>query len=195
MEELDPQQNPLDLFSSWMKEAEASEPNDPTAAALATSHLNVASVRMVLVKGIAERGLHFFTNLESQKGRELSANPFASLCFHWKTLRKQVRFSGKVQRLSTVEVEQYFHSRSRKSQFAAAVSKQSCPLDSRIVLEREVAEYTQALGDNPVPLPDTWVGYTLEPLEVEFWSDGPDRLHDRLLFRRNETWSAELLYP
>ena len=194
--DLDSAQDPLELFKRWMSEAEASEPNDPSAAALATSHLNVPSVRMVLVKGFDGDALRFFTNAGSQKGRELTANPFAALCFHWKTLRKQIRFSGKTRLLDRREVEEYFHSRGRGSQIAAAVSKQSHSLTSREELEKEVAEYKASLGEASVPLPDDWVGYALEPLEIEFWSDGADRLHDRVLFRRNDDgWSATRLYP
>ena len=133
----------------------------------------VPSVRMVLIKGADNRGLRFFSNAESQKGRELEANPQAALCFHWKSLRKQVRFEGRVSPLDCSEVDAYFHSRSRDSQIAAAVSKQSHVLASHKELFDEARAYAASLGDAPVPLPETWTGYLLRPNVVEFWQDGP----------------------
>ena len=184
-------------FQEWLSLAGKSEPNDPNAAALATAtSAGVPSLRMVLMKGADERGLRFFTNNDSQKGHQLQENPFAALCFHWKTMRKQVRFEGEVHALGRDEVETYFHSRSRASQIAAAVSAQSSPLPSRKDLESSVRTRTESLKDKPVPLPDFWVGYVLEPRVIEFWSDGPDRLHDRMQFTRTpEGWTSQRLYP
>ena len=189
--------NPWDVFQQWMAEAEQSEPNDPNAAALATSTPDGApSVRMVLIKGVSERGLRFFSNDDSQKGEELMGNPHAAIVLHWKSLRRQVRFSGTVSLLSSEETDEYFHSRSRRSQIAAAVSQQSRPLASRGQMEQEVAAYTAKLGEDPVPLPDHWRGFLLAPNTVEFWADGPDRMHDRVQFRaQHDGWRAERLYP
>ena len=195
--ELDSITGPIEAFQDWLKAAETSEPNDANAAALATATAaGVPSVRMVLVKGSNERGLRFFTNADSQKGIELQENPVAALCFHWKTMRRQVRFAGEVVALSEDETERYFHSRSRASQIAAAVSKQSHSLGSRSELEVAVREYTAQHEGAPVPLPKDWVGFLLIPSSIEFWMDGPDRLHDRLLFKRvGNEWQTQRLYP
>jgi pyridoxamine 5'-phosphate oxidase len=187
---------PLELFERWLREATASEPNDPNAAALATA--NVAgepSVRMVLVKRTDHRGFCFFTNAESQKGCELSENPQAALCFHWKTLRRQVRVAGPVTPLADAEVDEYFHSRSRGSQTGAAVSQQSRPLASREDLEHQVKQFIDEHPGN-IPRPGYWRGYCVEARRVEFWMDGPDRLHDRIRFTRTgDSWERVRLYP
>ncbi len=190
-------QEPMLVVREWLALAETSEPNDPNAAALATSTPDgVPSVRMVLVKGVEDRGLQFFTNRGSQKGEELLTNPKAAMCLHWKSLRRQVRLAGHVEQLSREETARYFHSRSRGSQIAAAVSLQSQPLSSREVLDKAVRDYAETLGNIEVPLPEAWAGFLLVPRRIEFWSDGKDRLHDRMLFRRNgEHWSHERLYP
>lgn len=189
--------NPWDTFERWMAEAEASEPNDPNAAALATSlEDGTPSVRMVLVKGASNRGLRFFTNEESQKGQELLHNPRAAMVLHWKSLRRQVRFAGNISRLSHEETDEYFHSRGRRSQVAAAISQQSRPVPSREQMDREVQEYSATLGGAPVPLPPHWGGFLLTPQMIEFWADGPDRLHDRVQFHReSDTWHGQRLYP
>lgn len=189
--------DPIALFQEWLKLAESSEPNDPTAAALATASTEaVPSVRMVLVKGIDGQGFRFYTNAGSQKGHEIAENPHASLCFHWKSLRRQVRVSGRVEPLSSQETETYFHSRSRRSQIGAAVSQQSRPLASRGDLEQQVAAFETKHPDGDVPKPDFWCGYLIRPDLVEFWIDGADRLHDRRLFTRaGKDWTASLLYP
>ena len=151
---------------------------------------------MVLIKGADERGLRFFTNEESQKGRQLRKNPLAALCLHWKSLRRQVRFEGHVSELGRDEVETYFHSRSRGSQIAAAVSAQSQTLGSRQELEDATRAYAEKLGQEAVPLPQHWVGYLIVPGLIEFWLDGPDRLHDRMQFRREgQAWTPRRLYP
>ncbi len=190
-------QDPVKAFHQWLGLAEQSEPNDSNAAALATATRSGApSVRMVLIKGAEDRGLRFFTNDESQKGSELHENPFAALCFHWKSLRRQVRFEGAVTVLDRNETEVYFHSRSRASQIAAAVSAQSRLLGARSALEEATQAYAASLGEAAVPLPEHWAGYLLVPHLIEFWMDGPDRLHDRLQFSRSgDTWSVRRLYP
>jgi pyridoxamine 5'-phosphate oxidase len=190
-------QDPLETFHAWLRLAGQSEPNDPNAAALATATAQGRpSVRMVLIKQADTNGFRFFTNAQSQKGRELAENPWASLCMHWKSLRRQIRVEGPVTSLSDEESDQYFHSRSRRSQIAAAVSLQSERLDSRGVLERSVEEFTASHGGAEIPRPDFWRGYVLKAQSIEFWSDGPDRLHSRTLFTRNgDVWESALLYP
>ena len=187
---------PFALFRTWMKEAESSEPNDPNGAALATATASgLPSVRMVLIKRVDERGFCFFTNAGSHKGIDLAQNAQAALLFHWKSLRRQVRVEGAVRAMEAADVDAYFHSRSRKSQIGAAVSQQSRPLPSREVLEQQVRSFTEEHAGE-IPRPDYWQGYTVEPERIEFWKDGPDRLHDRLLFTREAgAWQTVLLYP
>ncbi len=187
---------PLELFQDWMHEAEASEPNDPNAVALATATKSGApSVRMVLMKRFSADGFCFFTNEESEKGRQLTENAQAAMCFHWKSLRRQVRLEGSVGVLPPADVDEYFHSRSRRSQLGAAVSQQSRPLESRAILEEQVRAFEQRFPDE-VPRPDYWRGYCLKPERIEFWIDGPDRLHDRFLFQRaGDQWLVQRLYP
>ncbi len=189
--------NPIDLFGRWMCDAEASEPNDPIAAALATcTQDGRPSVRMVLVKGHDASGFSFYTNAESRKGGELGSNPHAALCFHWKSMRRQVRIEGTVSALPSEMSDHYFHSRSRGSQIAAAVSEQSRPLASRDDLEREVAEFTTRHGSGEIPRPAFWKGFLLRPQTIEFWIEGKDRLHDRILFTQaNGAWTSQRLYP
>ena len=188
--------DPLAIFHAWMEEAKASEPNDPNAVALATSTVDgQPSVRMVLMKRADERGFAFFTNEQSQKGLELSANPRAAMCFHWKSLRRQVRLEGTISEQTAAEVDTYFHSRSRRSQLGAAASQQSRPLQRRKALEDAVAELDQRYPEE-IPRPPYWVGYLLKPERVEFWQDGPDRLHDRAAFTRSaDGWTSQRLYP
>ncbi len=188
--------DPMDVFRAWFGEAVESEPNDANAVALATSTLTgESSVRMVLMKGMDELGFRFFTNAESEKGEQISENPRASMCFHWKSLRRQVRLRGPVSELPDAETDLYFHSRSRRSQLGAAVSAQSRPLASRALLEEMVRTIDREFpGD--VPRPASWKGYCLRPERVEFWADGPDRLHDRFLFERAPVgWRVERLFP
>jgi pyridoxamine 5'-phosphate oxidase len=188
--------DPVSLFRAWLAEAEAEEPNDPNAVALATATPDgVPSVRMVLLKGVDERGFAFYTNAESRKGAELAANPRAAMCFHWKSLRRQVRVEGTVTELPPTEADAYFHSRSRGSQLGAAVSRQSRVLESREVLEEMVRRYaTQVEGE--IPRPDRWKGYVLRPERIEFWINGADRLHDRFLFVRDRyVWAKSRLFP
>ncbi len=188
--------DPIGRFREWLREAEASEPNDPNAAALATSTADgEPSARMVLVKRVDDRGFCFFTNGESQKGRELSENPRAALCFHWKTLRRQVRITGLVTELEGGEVDAYFHSRSRNSQISAAISAQSRPLPSREELVDKITAFAEH-HRGEIPRPSYWRGYCVSAKRIEFWMDGPDRLHDRILFTRaGNAWESTRLYP
>lgn len=188
--------DPIALFSQWLNEAERYEPNDPNAAALATATPDgMPSVRMVLIKRVDERGFCFFTNAQSKKGMQILANPKAALCFHWKSLRRQVRVEGPVTAMAPADVDAYFQSRSRNSQLGAAVSQQSRPLASRAILEAEFRNFAQ---EHPaeVPRPAYWCGFCVYPELIEMWMDGPDRLHDRLLFTRGAgKWGRTLLYP
>jgi pyridoxamine 5'-phosphate oxidase len=191
--------DPFALFGAWFTEAEASEPNDPNAMALATVAADgMPSVRMVLLKGFDETGFVFFTNLESRKGEQLKANPKAALCFHWKTLQRSVRVEGLVRPVSPAEADAYFATRPRSSRIGAWASKQSRPLASRFDLERRIAEYTARFGLGEVPRPPFWSGFRLAPLRIEFWKNGAFRLHDRLVFTRAdlaEGWTIERLFP
>lgn len=188
---------PFGLFAEWFSEAKRSEPNDPEAVALATVDAHgMPNVRMVLLKGADERGFVFFTNFESAKGRELVANPDAALCFHWKSLRRQVWVRGHVSPVSGAEADAYFQSRERGSRIGAWASKQSRPLESRFALEKSVASYTAKFGLGEIPRPDYWSGFRIAPVSIEFWKNGLFRLHDRLLFTRTATgWEKTRLYP
>ncbi len=188
--------DPILIFAGWLEEASRSEINDPNAAALATATPNgIPSVRMVLVKSADERGFGFYTNARSRKGVELAANPRAALCFHWKTLRRQVRVEGTVSEISAPEADVYFHSRSRGSQLGAAVSRQSETLESRKVLV-EMVRKLEEQTPGEVPRPEWWKGYMLYPEQVEFWIGEQDRLHDRILFERSGTeWVKRRLFP
>ena len=188
--------DPIALFKDWLKAAESSEPNDPNAAALATATADGRpSVRMVLVKGVDERGFCFFTNAKSRKGVELQSNPRAALCLYWKALRRQVRVEGPVSELESADVDAYFYTRSRDSQIGAAVSRQSRPLGSREQLEAQVRQFA-AEHPGQVPRPSYWKGYCVYPEQIEFWINGENRLHNRFLFtRENGGWKTIRLYP
>jgi pyridoxamine 5'-phosphate oxidase len=188
--------DPVALFGAWMKEAETSELNDASAGALATtSRDGMPNVRMVLVKQIDERGFCFYTNAESQKGLELADNPRAAICFHWKSLRRQVRVAGTVTELSAAEADDYFHSRPRLSQLGAVASEQSRVLASREVLVARVKDLEKRFPGE-IPRPEYWRGYVLMPEWIEFWKSGEGRLHDRFLFSRSgEGWRKERLFP
>lgn len=189
-------QDPIALFAAWLQEAEASEPNDPNAAALATATTGgVPSVRMVLVKQVDARGFAFFTNAESRKGLELAVNPRAAMCFHWKSLRRQVRVEGVVSKLPAVDADAYFRTRTKMSQLSAVASEQSRVLGSREELEARVRELG-AQYPNEVPRPDYWRGYVMRPERIEFWIQRIARLHDRFLFvRSGEEWVSQRLFP
>jgi pyridoxamine 5'-phosphate oxidase len=190
---------PLALFQEWYEEAKLSEPGDPNAMSLATVDAGgMPNVRMVLLKDLDRRGFTFYTNLESAKGIELLAVPRAAACFHWKSLRRQVRFRGPVERVADEEADQYFATRPRQSRIGAWASQQSRPLESRFALEKSVATHAArfALGD--VPRPAHWSGFRILPFSIEFWHDRPFRLHDRLSFSRaalGEPWTRARLYP
>ena len=188
--------DPIELFGEWMREAERSEPNDANAVALATATADgVPSVRMVLMKQVDAKGFCFFTNAESEKGVQILENPRAAMCFHWKTLRRQVRVAGPVAELPPADVDEYFHSRSRRSQIGAAVSEQSRPLGSREDLEARLARFSEEHPD-VVPRPEYWRGYCVRAERMEFWMDGTDRLHDRFLFVAGaDGWTMQRLYP
>ena len=188
--------DPVAVFRGWLAEAETTEINDPNAVALATAtREGVPSVRMVLLKQLDARGFVFFTNAESQKGWELKENPVAAMCFHWKTQHRQVRVEGTVTELPGVESDAYFASRSRGSQLGAAVSRQSQLLESRDVLVEMVKE-CEAGFPREIPRPDYWGGYVLWPRRLEFWQQGVDRLHDRMVFvREADTWVGTRLFP
>jgi pyridoxamine 5'-phosphate oxidase len=188
---------PFSLFGTWLKEAESAEPNDPTALALATVDADgMPNVRMVLLKAFDLDGFVFFTNYESQKGQELLGQKKAAMVFHWKSLRRQVRVRGDIETVSDAEADAYYETRARRSRIGAWASKQSRPLESRFALEKAVAEYTLKFGIGHIPRPPHWSGFRLKPISIEFWADGPFRLHDRVEFRRaGEGWEKVRMYP
>jgi pyridoxamine 5'-phosphate oxidase len=189
--------DPIALFSEWLTEAEQSEPNDPTAMCLATvDAAGRPSARMVLLKGVDPRGFVFYTNLDSRKGAELAGQGVAALCFHWKSLRRQVRVEGPVEPVTAAEADLYFASRARISQLGAWASQQSRPLDSRATLEERLAEAQARFDGLDVTRPPNWSGFRVLAQAIEFWRDQPYRLHDRVVFRRVEQgWTSGRLYP
>ena len=191
--------DPLELFGAWYAEAATSEPNDPSAMALATVGPDgTPAVRMVLLKDYDAAGFVFYTNYESRKGNHLLAHPKAALLFHWKSLRRQVRLEGPVTKTTAAEADAYFASRARGSQVGAWASEQSRPLESRFALEKRVAEFGAKYLVGSVPRPPHWSGFRLQPTLIEFWQDGAFRLHDRLEYRREsaaEPWATRTLYP
>ncbi len=193
-------QEPFVLFTRWLKEATTSEINDPNAMALATvDATGLPNVRMVLLKDFSSKGFIFYTNYESCKGQEILASMKASLSFHWKSLHRQVRIRGIVEKVNTQEADAYFQSRSRESQIGAWASKQSQILDNRFTLEKAIAKYTAQYAAKKIPRPPHWSGFCVNPLSIEFWCDRPFRLHDRLLFTRasikQNNWKKQKLYP
>ena len=195
----DPQlHDPFALFDDWFAAARASEPNDPEAMALATADRDGRpSVRMVLLKGHDARGFVFYTNDESRKGGELAANRHASLLFHWKSLRRQIRIEGPVERVAEAEADAYFASRGRDSQLGAWASDQSRPLSDRAAFMARFEEMKARFAGGEVPRPPHWGGYRVVPRAIEYWSDGANRLHVRRLFvaRADGGWDEGLLYP
>ena len=191
--------NPFEQFEIWMSEAVDSEINDPNAMALATADANgQPAVRMVLLKGYDEDGFVFYTNLESNKGRDLQENAKAALLFHWKSSRRQIRVEGSVVPVTHEEADEYYASRSRGSQIGAWASHQSRSLESRYALEKNVAKFTAKFGISKVPRPDHWSGFRIIPNHIEFWQDGAFRLHDRFTFTRDDPaqdWTIDRLYP
>lgn len=192
-----PPKDPIETFRAWLDEAAASEPNDPTAMALATvGEDGMPSVRMVLLKGVDHRGFAFYTNLESRKGCQLRARSNAALVFHWKSLGRQVRVEGEVHQVDDAEADEYFDSRPREARIGAWASQQSRPLEGRFELERRVAEYGVKYAIGRVPRPPYWSGFVVAPRYIEFWRQGAFRLHDRLAYYRTENgWRTERLYP
>ena len=189
--------DPIALFSEWFEAAKSKEPNDPNGMALATVDADgLPDVRMVLLKDFGADGFTFFTNLESAKGREIAANPKAALLFHWKSLRRQVRIRGAVERVSDAEADEYFATRARGSQIGAWASDQSRPMAGAHDLEKRVAKFTLKFGVKAPPRPPHWSGFRLVPQEIEFWRDRPFRLHERLLFvRAGKDWTTSRLFP
>lgn len=190
-------QDPISFFQNWLSEAAASEPNDPDATALATVGADgLPSVRMVLCKGVDAKGFRFFTNSESRKGKELAAQPYAALCFHWKSLLRQVRVEGRVEKLADADADEYFSTRHPLSKLGAWASRQSQPLESRTALEARVAELAEKYKGQDIPRPPHWWGYLVVPAKIEFWQQGEGRLHDRFLFTRTgEGWDVARLNP
>lgn len=194
-----PGADPFALFAGWMADAGKSELNEPEAMALATiDEDGNPDVRMVLLKAADANGFVFYTNLESAKGRALRAHPQAALCFHWKSIRRQVRVRGPVAPVVEAEADAYFATRAKDSQIGAWASAQSRPMEGRFAFEREIAKFAAKYALTKVPRPPHWSGFRLIPLEIEFWRDRPFRLHDRLLYRRpspDVPWKTERLYP
>ena len=190
---------PINLLNEWLGEAEKSEPNDPSAVALATVGADgMPSQRMVLMKACDERGLVFYTNLGSKKAQELEGNPNAAMLFHWKSLRRQVRIEGAVEPTGGAEADKYFASRARASRIGAWASKQSQPMEGRFEFESAIAKYTAKFGAGEIPRPEFWSGFRLKPRYFEFWRDRKFRLHERKTYsfsEDNKGWNLAEIYP
>ncbi|MDA9687700.1 pyridoxamine 5'-phosphate oxidase [Candidatus Pelagibacter sp.] len=189
--------DPIELFKIWIEEAKISEPNDPNALALATADKNgIPSVRMVLLKNFNSEGFVFYTNLESQKGKELKENPKASMCFHWKSLLRQIRVNGNLSKVEEDVADQYYSTRSYESRIGAWASKQSTVLKKRSDLISSIKDYKKKYKDL-VPRPKHWSGWILSPSSIEFWLDGDNRIHERLKYNKdkNGNWNKFLLNP
>ena len=191
--------NPIDLFEDWFNEAKKTEINDPNALALATVGKNgIPSVRMVLLKDFNEKGFVFYTNLNSQKSTEIRSNPNVSMCFHWKSLLRQVRITGKLSNVSVLDADNYYNSRSYGSRIGAWASNQSNVLKSRDELLKSIEEFKKKYSNEKnIPRPKHWSGWNLNPIAIEFWLDGKDRIHERLRYTKkdNDKWIKELLSP
>ena len=191
--------DPIHLFKEWFNEANKSELNDPNALALATADKSgIPSVRMVLLKDYNENGFVIYTNLESQKSNEIKINPVASMCFHWKSLLRQIRITGKIFKVSDKEADEYFNSRDYESRIGAWASKQSSTLETRDQLIQKIQEFNKKFPDkNNLPRPDHWSGWRLDPYNYEFWLDGENRIHQRLKYLKSENgkWIRSLLSP
>ncbi len=197
----DQDRDPVELFREWLAKAHETEPNDPTAMTLATVAASGApTARMVLLKEVDERGFVFYTNSESRKGIDIAQNPLVSMVFHWKSLRRQVRVDGVAELVGDEISDAYFATRARGSQIGAWASDQSRPFDGRFELEKRVARFAAKFGIGAVPRPPFWVGYRVIPNVIEFWTDKPFRLHERLSFERDSAssgngWSVTHLFP
>jgi pyridoxamine 5'-phosphate oxidase len=190
--------DPIDLFEAWMNEAKKTEPNDPNAVALGTSGDNSPSIRMVLLKDFNKDGFVFYTNLNSQKGNELKNNPKAAMCFHWKSLLRQVRINGTVKKVSDKVADEYYNTRGYESRIGAWASKQSSILNNRDELLNSIEKYKKKYSNkNEVPRPNHWSGWNLTPSSIEFWLDGDSRIHERLKYIKDdsENWTKSLLSP
>jgi len=189
--------NPFTLFSSWMEDARHLEMNDSNAMSLATVDANGhPDVRIVLLKSFNEQGFVFYSNRDSAKGEQLSANSVSALCFHWKSLRRQIRIRGAVEQVSDMESDAYFASRARGSQIGAIASDQSRPLESREVFEDRLGATEAKYAGREIARPQNWGGWRIIPGSIEFWRDRPFRLHDRLLFTKNVAgWTKQRLFP
>jgi len=190
--------NPMDLFKKWFDKAKETEINDPNALALGTADKNnQPSVRMVLLKGLSNEGFVFYTNFNSKKGSDLKSNQQTSMCFHWKSLRRQVRVIGKVIQVTDNEADEYYNSRPYKNRISAWASNQSKKLESRDIFLKKIEEFEKKYPDeNKVPRPRHWSGWRVVPKEVEFWLDGKGRIHERLNYiNNNGVWKKEILYP
>ena len=192
-------ENPIRLFDKWMEEAKKTEPNDPNAVALATSSKkNIPSVRMVLLKDFNEDGFVFYTNLNSQKGNDLKENPNAAMCFHWKSLLRQIRIVGKISLVTDEVANKYYSSRAYESRIGAWASNQSEELKTRNQLMKSIENFKKKFNDETnVPRPEHWSGWNLSPDSIEFWLDGDNRIHERLKYSKNKTgnWTKSLLSP
>ncbi len=192
-------EDPIQLFNEWMEKAKKTEPNDPNAVSLATSNKNnIPSVRMVLLKDFSKNGFVFYTNLNSQKGKELKQNPHAAMCFHWKSLLRQVRIAGKISSVANEVADEYYSSRAYESRIGAWASKQSEELETRDQLIKSIEDYKKKFNDEKnVPRPSNWSGWNLSPESIEFWLDGDNRIHERLKYTKKSSgqWTKSLLSP
>ena len=194
-EEMD---NPIELFKKWFDKAKENEINDPNAVALGTTDTNKQpSVRMVLLKGLSNEGFVFYTNFNSKKGNDLKNNQLASMCFHWKSLRRQVRVIGSVKQVTEKEADEYYNSRAYGSRISAWASSQSKPMKNRNIFLKKIEEFKKKFPDQKkVPRPPHWSGWRIHPKEIEFWIDGDFRIHERLNYiNKNGNWTKEILYP
>ena len=190
--------NPIDLFKKWFAEAEKSEINDPNALSVATSNKDgIPSVRMVLLKGLSEKGFVFYTNFNSKKGKDLKNNPYASMCFHWKSLRRQIRISGKTEVVEDKEADNYFSSRKYGSKISAWASSQSEQMKNRDEFLDKIKKYEKKFPkEKGVPRPTHWSGWRVLPNEIEFWVEVNNRSHQRLVYKKEKgKWIKKLLYP
>ena len=191
--------NPIELFKNWFSKAEESEINDPNAVAVATSNKNnQPNVRMVLLKGLSNKGFVFYTNFNSKKSSDLKNNPNASMCFHWKSLLRQIRIVGTISNVSKQEADDYYNSRAYGSRIGAWASNQSTVLKNREELYKSIENFKKKFPDEKkVPRPDYWSGWSLSPKEIEFWLDGDNRIHQRLKYLKsdNKSWKKVLLSP